>query len=287
MRLLVYVSVIVSFVSASGCCRVFSCPEEVAAIESAGIESYACPDTKSDAWRTLVDPDAVAAEMMRGSGYREVGATYVWDDARVVRYKNYDLDYGSGVPDAVVTPSTRSGTTLSFVLPHTWTQAVESPETDTMFLLKWSWLGLLVLAALFLAIACLGALTGELRARRSMLLALLGVLCFTGAGFAGFERGSRLTIDNALDREVIITVDDGHPLTLPAKRHVVTRLRGAGVEIRAETAAGRLETLLVDPDESIWHRIERSYLGGDDYIYNICGKNGYKKELAGYGSMMP
>jgi hypothetical protein len=136
---------------------------------------------------------------------------------------------------------------------------------------------LVVVLAMLLGLFVIAAVSQKKWGRASVLAAVLGVLGIATI-VLGYASGSVLTIDNATDVPVRVTVD-GTTVEVPAGSMTELRVSGPNVAISTEASAmpgTPMEQLSLALDGNPVGTLMRLTFGDGRYIYAVCGANHYE-----------
>lgn len=134
---------------------------------------------------------------------------------------------------------------------------------------------LLMLLGTIPAFMFISALTSKQRSRAAVLAGVLGALAAVTV-VLGYLSGSVLSIDNATDMPVRVTVDQ-QVVEVPARSMTEVRVSGPHVTVSTE-ASGMpvpVEQLSIALDGNPLGTLMRLTFGDGRYVYSVCGANHY------------
>jgi len=131
-----------------------------------------------------------------------------------------------------------------------------------------------ILIAMILAMFAIGAATQKQWPRTAALSVALGVLGVVTL-VLGYASGSVLSIDNATDMPVRVTVN-GTRVEVPAGSMTELRVAGPNVEITTDAGGMPVEQLVLAFDGNPVGTLMRLVFGDGRYVYSVCGANHYE-----------
>jgi len=208
------------------------------------------------------------------------------DDAsrRLYRVRFVDKDFGRSPSDEVQVTAPASSTTRTYVGRSVPTELVET-ESSWLDWLVWAGIGewvLLVLVFLFSG-APDGAASKKAGPRRRAVGSVVLVALLVAIPATGYFAGSRIYLDNAYDVPVKISIDGAAAIEVPARSAVPVRLSGYRFDVLTTIAEEPVETVRLVPDSGLWEMVWRTIWSRGEFVYNVCGENGYEAETAYYG----
>jgi hypothetical protein len=131
-----------------------------------------------------------------------------------------------------------------------------------------------ILIAMILAMFVIAAMTQKQWPRVAALAAALGVLGVITL-VLGYASGSVLSIDNATDMPVRVTVN-GTAVDVPPQSMTELRVSGPNVDITTDAGGMPVEQLSIALDGNPVGTLVRLVFGDGRYVYSVCGANHYE-----------